>query len=53
MHNNKRITNPKSTADGFNNYFVNIGPTLASEKKLITISHIGNFYLRAQSLHYS
>ena len=26
MHNNNLITDPKSIADGFNNYFVNIGP---------------------------
>ena len=30
MHNNNNlITDPQSIADGFNNYFVNIGPTLA------------------------
>ena len=46
MHNNNLITDPKYTADGINNYFVNIGPTLAS-KILKTISHIGNFYLVA------
>ena len=27
MHNNKVITDPKTIADGFNNYFVNIVPT--------------------------
>ena len=31
MHNNNLITDPKSIAGGFNNYFVNIGPTLASK----------------------
>ena len=30
MHNNKGITDPKTISNGFNNYFVNIGPTLAS-----------------------
>ena len=29
MYNNREITDPQTIADGFNNYFVNIGPTLA------------------------
>ena len=31
MHNNRVITDPKAISVGFNNYFVNIGPTLASK----------------------
>ena len=31
MHNNREITDPKAISDGFNNYFVNIGPTVASK----------------------
>ena len=29
MYNNREITDPQAIADGFNNYFVNIGPRLA------------------------
>ena len=29
MYNNMEITDPQTIADGFNNYFVHIGPTLA------------------------
>ena len=43
MYNNREITDPQTIADGFNNYFVNIGPTLAS-KFLITIFHTKNSY---------
>ena len=39
MHNNNLITDPKSFADGFNNYFVNIGPTLASKIPESNLSH--------------
>ena len=39
MHNNNLITDPKSVADGFNNYFVNIGPTLASKIPENNLSH--------------
>ena len=39
MHNNNLITDPKSIADGFNNYFVNIGPTLASKIPENNLSH--------------
>ena len=39
MHNNKVITDPKTIADGFNNYFVNIGPTLASKIPDNNVSH--------------
>ena len=39
MHNNKLITDPKSIADGFNSYFVNIGPTLASKIPENNLSH--------------
>ena len=39
MHNNKVITDPKTIADGFNNYFVNIGPTLASKIPDNNFSH--------------
>ena len=31
MYTNREITDPQTIADGFNNYFVNIGPTLASK----------------------
>ena len=31
IHNDKEITDPKALADGFNNYFINIGPTMASK----------------------
>ena len=44
MHNNKVITDPKTIADGFNNYFVNIGPTLASKIPDNNVSH-RHFYL--------
>ena len=33
------ITDPKAISDGFNNYFVNIGPTLASKIPNNNISH--------------
>ena len=33
------ITDPKAIADGFNNYFVNIGPTLASKIPNSNLSH--------------
>ena len=39
MHNNKVNTDPKTIADGFNNYFVNIGPTLASKIPDNNVSH--------------
>ena len=39
MHNNNLITDPKSIADGFNNYFVNIDPTLASKIPENNLSH--------------
>ena len=39
MHNNNLITDPESIADGFNNYFVNIGPTLASKIPENNLSH--------------
>ena len=39
MHINKVTTDPKPIADGFNNYFVNIGPTLASQISDNNISH--------------
>ena len=39
MDNNNLITDPKSIADGFNNYYVNIGPTLASKIPENNISH--------------
>ena len=31
ISNNKKITNPSEIANGFNDYFVNIGPTLAAK----------------------
>ena len=39
MHNNNLITDPKSLADGINNYLVNIGPTLASKIPENNLSH--------------
>ena len=39
MHSNRVITDPKAISDGFNNYFVNIGPTLASKIPNNIISH--------------
>ena len=39
MHNNRVIIDPKAISDGFNNYFVNIGPTLASKIPNNNISH--------------
>ena len=39
MHNNNLITDPKSIADGFNNYSVNIGPMLASKIPENNLSH--------------
>ena len=39
IHNDKEITYPKAIADGFNNYFVNIGPTLASKIPNNNLSH--------------
>ena len=39
IHNNRVITDPKAISDGFNNYFVNIGPTLASKISNNNISH--------------
>ena len=39
MHNNRVITDPKAISDGFNNYFVNIGPTLAFRIPNNNISH--------------
>ena len=39
MHNNRVITDPLAISDGFNNYFVNIGPTLASKIPNNNISH--------------
>ena len=39
MHNNRVITDPKAISDGFNNYFVDIGPTLASKIPNNNISH--------------
>ena len=39
MHNNEVITDPKTIADGFNNYFVNIGQTLASKIPDNNVSH--------------
>ena len=52
MYNNRDITDPQIIADGFNNYFVNIGPTLAS-KFLITIIHTKNSYLKTEKPNYS
>ena len=37
--NNKKITDPNEIANGFNDYFVNIGPTLASKIKSEGLSH--------------
>ena len=37
--NNKKITDPNEIANGFNDYFVNIGPTLASNIKSEGLSH--------------
>ena len=39
MLNNRVITDPKAISDGFNNYLVNIGPTLASKIPNNNISH--------------
>ena len=39
IHYNEEITDPKAIADGFNNYFVNIGPTLASKIPNSNLSH--------------
>ena len=39
IHNDKEITDPKAIANGFNNYFVNIGPTLASKIPNSNLSH--------------
>ena len=39
MYNNRKITDPQTIADGFNNYFVNIGPTLASKIPDNDLSH--------------
>ena len=39
MHNNKVFADPKTIADGFNNYFVNTGPTLASKIPDNNVSH--------------
>ena len=39
MYNNREITDPQTVADGFNNYFVNIGPTLASKIPDKDVSH--------------
>ena len=40
IHNDKKITDPKAIADGFNNYLVNIGPSLASKIPNSNLSHI-------------
>ena len=39
MHNNKLVTDPKSIADGFNNYIINIGPSLSSKIPENILSH--------------
>ena len=39
MHSNKVITDPKTIANGFNNYFVIIGPMLASKIPDNNVSH--------------
>ena len=39
MHNDRVITDPKATSDGFNNYFGNIGPTLTSKIRNNNVSH--------------
>ena len=52
MHNNRVISDPKAISDGFNNYFVNIGLTLAS-KYPITIFHIEDSCPKTYIFHYS
>ena len=52
IHNDKEIADPKAIADGFNNYFVNIGPTLAS-KYLTAFFHTEDFFLKTWIFHYS
>ena len=37
--NNTKVTNPNEIVNGFNDYFVNIGPTLASKIKSEGLSH--------------
>ena len=39
MYNNREITDPQIIADGFINYFVNIGQTLASKIPDNDVSH--------------
>ena len=39
MYSNRVITDPKAIPDSFNNYFVYIGPTLASKIPNNNISH--------------
>ena len=39
MYNNREITDPQTIANGFNNYFVNIGPILASKLPDNNLSH--------------
>ena len=41
ISNNKKITNPSEIANGFNDYFVNIGPTLAAK-----ITSEGLFFIK-------
>ena len=48
MHNNEVITDPKSIAT-----IVWSSTQQLAQKYLITMFHIGNFYLIALSLHYS
>ena len=40
--NNKRIVNKKDIANGFNNFFVNVGPQLAKKS---TVSMIEMFWI--------
>ena len=39
MHNDRVITDPKAISDGFNNYFADIGRTLASKMSINNVSH--------------
>ena len=45
MCNDRVVTDSQTTADGFNNYFVNIGPGVAYTIQ-ITIFHAVNSYLK-------
>ena len=40
MHNGRVIADPEAIAEGFNNCFVNIGPTLAYKVPNNDVSHI-------------